>query len=68
MDVLLSIGGLATAVQCSPALLRHLEREGVLPPALRLDGSNRCVYRAEDVDRVRLILAERRARRLPKAA
>lgn len=68
MGTLMSIGGVAAAVQCSPALLRYLERQGVLPPPSRLDGSNRRVYRIEDVETVRRILAERRARRLQRAA
>ncbi len=63
MERLLSIGGLAEAVNRSPALLRRLEREGVLPPPLRLVGSDRRAYRAEDVPRIRQILAERAARR-----
>lgn len=62
MSDLLSIGGVAEAVNRSPALLRHLEREGILPAPLRLIGSDRRVYRAEDVVRIRQILAERAER------
>jgi DNA-binding transcriptional MerR regulator len=61
MGELLSIGGVAAAVQRSPALLRQLERSGVLPAPLRLTGSERRVYRAEDIPRIREILAGRRA-------
>lgn len=63
MGELLSIGGLAEAVERSPALLRRLEKDGVLPPALRLVGSDRRAYRAEDVPLIRRILADRAARR-----
>jgi len=59
MDGLLSIGGVATAVNRSPGWLRKLERTGVLPPALRMIGSDRRAYRPEDVEQIKRILAER---------
>ena len=62
MDRLLSIGGLAAAVNRSPSLLRQLERKGVLPPPLRLIGSDRRAYRPEDVALIRHILDARSAR------
>ena len=63
MGVLLSIGGVADAVQRSPGYLRKLEREGVLPAPSRLVGSDRRVYGPEDVERIRTVLAERRTER-----
>ena len=66
MGELLSIGGVAAAVQRSPALLRQLERDGVLPVALRLVGSERRVYRAEDLPAIRRALADRRAPGRPR--
>lgn len=68
MGELLSIGGVAAAVQRSPALLRQLERDGVLPAALRLIGSARRVYRAEDLPAIRRALAARRAPGRPRGA
>ena len=62
MGDLLSIGGVAEEVKRSPALLRQLEREGILPTPLRLVGSDRRVYRSEDLPRIRQILEERTAR------
>ncbi len=66
MGELLSIGGVAAAVQRSPALLRQLERDGVLPAAARLIGSERRVYRAEDLPAIRRVLADRRAPGRPR--
>ncbi len=63
MGVLLSIGGVADAVRRSPGYLRKLERDGVLPLPLRLVGSDRRVYGPEDVERIRVVLAERQAER-----
>lgn len=60
---LLSIGGVARVVHCSPGYIRTLERDGVLPRPLRLIGSDRRAYRREDVEAIRRILNERAARR-----
>ena len=57
---LLSIGGVAELVGRSPALLRTMEQEGAIPPALRLVGSDRRVYRVEDLPRIRTAIANRR--------
>jgi len=57
MDGLRSIGGVAAAVNRSPDWLRTLERNGVLPPALRMIGSDRRAYRPEDVEQIARILA-----------
>ena len=68
MGELLSIGGVAAAVQRSPALLRQLERDGVLPAALRLIGSDRRVYRIEDLPRIKQAIANRRGPGRPRHA
>ncbi len=60
MGDLLSIGGVAGLVGRSPALLRIMEREGAIPPALRLVGSDRRVYRVEDLPRIKQAIANRR--------
>lgn len=62
-DQLFSIGALAKLLDRTPSLVRKLERDGVLPPALRLAGSNRRVYRPEDVRRIQEIQARRLADR-----
>ncbi len=63
---LLSIGGVAALVGRSPALLRVMEQEGVLPPASRLVGSARRVYRVEDLPRIREAIANRRGAGRPR--
>ena len=63
---LLSIGGVAELVGRSPALLRVMEQEGAIPPALRLVGSDRRVYRVEDLPRIRAAIANRRGPGRPR--
>ncbi len=63
---LLSIGGVAELVGRSPALLRIMEQEGVIPRALRLVGSDRRVYRVEDLPRIREAIANRRGAGRPR--
>ncbi len=57
---LLSIGGVAALVGRSPALLRVMEEAGEIPRALRLVGSDRRVYRVEDLPCIRQAIANRR--------
>ena len=64
---LLSIGGVAALVGRSPALLRVMEEAGEIPPALRLVGSDRRVYRVEDLPRIREAIANRRGAGRPRA-
>lgn len=64
---LLSIGGVAALVGRSPALLRMMEEAGEIPPALRLVGSDRRVYRVEDLPRIREAIANRRGAGRPRA-
>ena len=63
---LLSIGGVAEMVGRSPALLRVMEQEGAIPRALRLVGSDRRVYRVEDLPRIRAAIANRRGPARPR--
>lgn len=63
---LLSIGGVAELVGRSPALLRIMEEAGEIPPALRLVGSGRRVYRVEDLPRIKEAIANRRAAGRPR--
>ncbi len=65
---LLSIGGVAARVGRSPALRRIMEQEGVIPPTLRLVGSERRVYRVEDLPRIREAIANRRGPGRPRHA
>jgi len=57
---LLRIGALATLTGTSADSIRHYERLGLLPPAVRTDGGYR-MYPAEAEDRVRLIRSAVRA-------
>jgi DNA-binding transcriptional MerR regulator len=63
MIALMSIGRVAEMVNRSPALLRKLEADGVLPEPLRIAGSDRRVYRPEDVAMIRQALDARSLRR-----
>ncbi len=63
---LLSIGGVAGLVGRSPALLRIMEQEKAIPPALRLVGSDRRVYRRGDLPRIREAIANRRGPGRPR--
>ncbi len=63
---LLSIGGVAGLVGRSPALLRMMEDAGEIPRALRLVGSDRRVYRVEDLPRIWRAIANRRGAGRPR--
>ena len=58
---LLSTSGAARELGVSVPWLQKLERRGLIPPAMRLEGSQRRVYTAEMVERIREIRAERGA-------
>lgn len=62
----MSIGRVAALVGRSPALLRIMEQEGAIPPALRLVGSDRRVYRVEDLPRIKEAIANRRGAGRPR--
>ncbi len=59
----LSIGGVAEALGVSRSGLRKLERLGVIPPAARLIGSDRRLYRLDDLEVIRATVNERAAKR-----
>lgn len=62
MSDLYSTGGAAKVLGCSPSLLRKLELLGVTAPAHRLSGSDRRVYDAKQLEALRRVIADRRAR------
>jgi len=62
----MSTGTVAKHLGVSTSLLRHLEKIGVTPPAQRIDGLDRRVYTNEEVEVLRQILANRRARQSPQ--
>ena len=66
-DRLVGIGAIATRLGLSPSYVRKLERQGALPPALRVDVVGRRVWRARDIEEAAARLAERR-RPQPTAA
>ncbi len=49
----IGIGPLAKALGVSRSLVRKWEAQGTLPPPARLGGSDRRVYRLEDVEVLR---------------
>ena len=57
----LSIGAAAEVLGVSPAGIRKWEKLGVIPPAARLVGSDRRLYRLEDVEVIRAKVSEKRA-------
>jgi len=67
-ETLYSIGAVAKRLGYSISNVVKLEREGILPPALRLEGSNRRVYRGDQIDQLEERLKQRRANRLRSAA
>ena len=62
MPELMSSGEAARRLGVSPSLLRKLEWTGVTTPAQRVGGDVRRVYTPEEVEELRPIIAERRAR------
>ena len=49
MSDLISIGGVAKRLNISPSTVRLWERRGLIPPATRLEGSDRRVWRIGDL-------------------
>ncbi len=62
MPELMSSGEAARRLDVSVSFLRKLESLGVTQPARRLAGFDRRFYSAEDVEQLRQVIAERRAR------
>ncbi|MGI8405485.1 MAG: MerR family transcriptional regulator [Thermomicrobiales bacterium] len=61
MPPLVSTGEVAKQLGVSVSFLRKLELVGASPPAQRIAGLDRRVYRPEDVEALRQVIAERRA-------
>ena len=59
----IGIGPLSEALGVSRSLVRKLEADGTLPPAPRLAGSDRRVYRPQDVALYQRVLDLRRTDR-----
>ena len=66
MPELMSSGEAARRLEVSVSFLRKLEALGVSQPARRLSGFDRRFYSAEDVEALRRIIADRRARQSPQ--
>ncbi len=60
MHDLVSSGHVAQALGISLSYLRKLERTGITPPAQRVAGLDRRIYRREEIEDIRRLLAERR--------
>jgi DNA-binding transcriptional MerR regulator len=61
-QVVMSTGQAARELGVSQSLLRKLELIGVAPRAQRIAGLDRRLYSTEEVEALRQIIAERRAR------
>jgi DNA-binding transcriptional MerR regulator len=62
MTELMSSGQAAKQLGVSVSLLRKLERIGATPPAQRLVGLDRRLYSHAEVEALRRVIADRRAR------
>ncbi len=67
MAQMMSTGTVARHLGVSTSLLRRLEKAGTIPPAQRIAGLDRRVYDETDLEQLRKILADRRARRTDAA-
>ncbi len=67
-DDLIGSTSLAARLGVSPSTIKLWERVGVLDPARRVEGSNRRVYRLDDVEVIREQVQRRRDRRQKVAA
>jgi len=61
-QVVMSTGQAARELGVSQSLLRKLESIGVAPPAPRIAGLDRRLYSSQEVEALRQIITERRAR------
>lgn len=61
IDELLGPGEVAARVGYSLSGLRRLERLGIIPPAPRMAGNGRRVYRRSDLEAVEESIKQRRA-------
>ncbi len=60
---LLSTGGLAARLGCSVSALKKWEKARLIPPATRLEGSDRRVWHTDDLVTIRERLEARRGAR-----
>jgi DNA-binding transcriptional MerR regulator len=68
VDELVSVGGVAQRAGCSPSNIVRLERLQAIPKSLRVSGSNRRVWRIDDVRLIEEVVKQRRADRIGTAA
>lgn len=59
---LISTGGLAARIGRSPSTIKYFEAAGVIPPAVRVEGSNRRVWRDSDVAVIEDLIGRRTQR------
>ena len=62
MVQVMSTGTVAKHLGVSTSLLRHLEKIGAIPAAQRIAGLDRRIYSPAEVEELRRIIANRRAR------
>ena len=62
MSQVMSTGTVAKALGISTSLIRKMEKAGTIPAAQRIDGLDRRIYSEAEVEVLRQILANRRAR------
>ncbi len=59
----LTIGGVAREMGVTPGAVRHWERVGLIPEAIRLEPGSRRVYRVDDLTLIRERVEAKRAAR-----
>ncbi len=62
MAHVMSTGAAARELSVSASLIRKLEGLGLAPPAQRIVGLDRRLYSAQEIEELRKIIANRRAR------
>jgi len=66
MPEMSSVGEAARRLGVSPSFLRKLEWTGVTAPAQRVGGDARRVYTPDEIEQLRQVIADRRARQSPQ--
>ncbi len=66
-QVVMSTGQAARELGVSPSLLRKLEGLGLAPRAQRVTGLDRRIYSSNEIEVLRRVIAERRARQTQAA-
>ncbi len=67
-DMYLGVNGVAKRLMCSPSAVRLWEEQGRIPPAGRVSGTGRRVWRLMDIDAFANGPSARRRGRREKAA